>query len=46
MIEFNIFQERAQSIKNLTIYEVKGGHHVHMDDPSPVAKIISQFLNI
>ena len=39
-----IFQSRAESIKNLTIHELEGGHHVHMDTPSPVAKIISQFL--
>lgn len=38
------FQERAQSIKKLIIHELDGGHHVHMDDPSAVAKIISQFL--
>jgi pimeloyl-ACP methyl ester carboxylesterase len=38
------FHDRSKSIKNLTIYEVEGGHHVHMDDPAPVAKIISQFL--
>ncbi len=41
----NIFQKRAESIKNLTIHEVQGGHHVHMDDPAPVARMISQFLN-
>lgn len=40
----NIFQGRAQLIKNLTIQELQGGHHVHMDDPVPVAKIITQFL--
>ena len=39
------FQGRAQSIKNLTIHELEGGHHVHMDNPAPVAKIISQFLD-
>lgn len=41
----NIFQERVRSIKNLTIHELPGGHHLHMDDPAPVARIISQFLN-
>lgn len=39
-----IFRERAALIKNLTIHEVNGGHHVHMDNPQPVAEIISQFL--
>lgn len=40
-----IFQERAASIKKLTVHELQGGHHLHMDDPVPVAKIISQFLS-
>ncbi len=40
----NTYRERAQTIKNLTIHELAGGHHVHMDDPVPVAKIISNFL--
>jgi pimeloyl-ACP methyl ester carboxylesterase len=39
-----IFQERANAIKNLIIHELPGGHHIHMDDPKPVAKIISEFL--
>ena len=39
-----IFQERAQSLKNLTIHELPGGHHIHMDDPKPVATLISAFL--
>ena len=41
----DVFHGRAKSIKNLTIQEVQGGHHVQMDNPLPVAKIISQFLN-
>ncbi|WP_131781285.1 alpha/beta fold hydrolase [Legionella gresilensis] len=39
-----IFQSRAKCLKKLTVYEVQGGHHVHMDDPAPVAKLISQFF--
>jgi pimeloyl-ACP methyl ester carboxylesterase len=38
------FQNRAQSIKQLSIHEVDGGHHVHMDEPQSVAKIICQVL--
>ena len=40
----NIFHSRAQSIRDLTIHEVQGGHHVHMDNPIPIANIISQFI--
>lgn len=39
-----VFEGRAQSIRNLIIHRVQGGHHVHMDDPAPVAEIISQYL--
>ncbi len=41
----DIFQSRAQCIQNLTIHEVDGGHHVHMDNPTPVANIILDVLN-
>lgn len=40
----DIFKNRAQYFQNLTIYEVQGGHHVHMDNPIPVANLISKFL--
>ncbi len=39
-----IFQGRAACIKNLTVHEVPGSHHLHLDNPAPVATIISQFL--
>ncbi len=39
-----IFQGRAESINNLSIYELEGGHHVHMDDPEPVANVVAGFL--
>lgn len=40
-----IFQARTESIKDLITHEIPGGHHVHMDDPIIVAKIISKFLS-
>ncbi|KTC78905.1 alpha/beta fold hydrolase [Legionella cherrii] len=39
-----IFQARMRAIENCTLYEVDGGHHVHMDKPGPVAKAIDCFL--
>ncbi|WP_245614210.1 alpha/beta fold hydrolase [Legionella massiliensis] len=39
-----LFQDRAQCLSDLTIYEVDGGHHVHMDNPVPVAHFISHFF--
>ena len=41
-----IFQGRAESIKKLSIHKLEGGHHIHMDNPKPVAKCISQFFSI
>ncbi|HXW52947.1 MAG TPA: alpha/beta hydrolase [Myxococcota bacterium] len=40
----NIWLARSRAIQNLTVIKVSGGHHVHMDDPTKVAPIISQFL--
>ncbi len=39
------FANRARAIENLTIHELQGSHHVHMDDSAPVAKIITEFLD-
>jgi pimeloyl-ACP methyl ester carboxylesterase len=39
-----IYQERAECIKNMTLEMVDGGHHVHMDDPKPIARLIETFL--
>ncbi|KTD53851.1 lipase A [Legionella santicrucis] len=41
----DIFKSRTQCFRDLTIYEVQGGHHVHMDNPMPVANLIAQILN-
>ncbi|AWN73641.1 alpha/beta hydrolase [Legionella anisa] len=41
----NFFHERMQSIKNVTLHEVQGGHHVHMDSPELIADISIHFLN-
>jgi pimeloyl-ACP methyl ester carboxylesterase len=38
-----IFQQRMHAIKNVTLHEIEGGHHVHMDNPLLVSKIISNF---
>lgn len=39
-----VFQARMRAIKHCTLYEIEGGHHVHMDDPVPVVKIIDYIL--
>ncbi|MFC1665568.1 alpha/beta fold hydrolase [Pseudomonadota bacterium] len=35
---------RYAEVKNLTIEEVSGGHHVHMDQPKAVAAILNNFF--
>lgn len=40
----NIFLNRVNAIKNLSIHEIEGGHHVHMNNPNLLAPLISQFL--
>lgn len=39
-----IFHKRSQAIRNLRLYSLLGGHHLHMDNPEPVAKIITSFF--
>jgi hypothetical protein len=39
-----VFENRAQAIRDLTIVEIDGGHHVHMDNPMAVASEIARFL--
>lgn len=37
-------QERKPLLKSLTVHLLKGGHHLHLEDPETVAKLISSFL--
>ncbi|OMH33802.1 alpha/beta fold hydrolase [Motiliproteus sp. MSK22-1] len=37
-------QQRCAAIKNLTVKTVSGGHHLHMENPEPVATEIRAFL--
>ncbi|WP_419421350.1 alpha/beta fold hydrolase (plasmid) [Legionella sp. D16C41] len=41
----DLFKSRAECLKDLIVQEVQGGHHAHMDNPIPVANLISQFFN-
>ena len=40
-----IFHRRSLAIRNLSIHSLPGGHHLHMDTPGPVAKVIKSFLS-
>ena len=38
------FAEFAKRVKRLTVKSLPGGHHLHMDDPAPVARLIEDFF--
>ncbi len=43
---FDSLEPRKDAIKDLRVVHVDGGHHVHLDDPEPVAKVVREFLGI
>ncbi|MCR9144380.1 MAG: alpha/beta hydrolase [bacterium] len=40
----NLIQARAGSIRDLSTKKLSGGHHLHMENPEPVAQAIAEFL--
>lgn len=38
------FESRCKAIKNLQIAPLAGHHHLHLDNPAPVAEVITDFL--
>ena len=41
---YELLQKRMPHVKNLQHQIVPGGHHLHLDNPEPVAMAISEFL--
>lgn len=39
-----LMHNRKLCMQNLTVYDIEGHHHVHMDKPREVSKLILQFL--
>jgi pimeloyl-ACP methyl ester carboxylesterase len=37
-------QERLSAIRNVELVELPGSHHVHLEDPEPVAAVVDRFL--
>ena len=42
---YELLQKRLPYVNNLHHQIVPGGHHLHLDNPEPVAKAIHEFLN-
>ena len=42
---YELLQKRMPHVKNLQHQIVPGGHHLHLDNPKPVAMAILEFLN-
>jgi pimeloyl-ACP methyl ester carboxylesterase len=38
-----ILQKRVEAVKNLQIYALEGGHHIHMEHPDAVALCLTKF---
>lgn len=41
----NYFQSRCDAVKNLQMVTLPGHHHLHLDDPAPVAAAIKCYLD-
>jgi pimeloyl-ACP methyl ester carboxylesterase len=37
-------KERIRAFSNIDVVELPGAHHLHLDDPQPVAQAVNQFL--
>ena len=42
---YELLQKRMPYVKNLQHQIVPGGHHLHLDNPEPIAMAIREFLN-
>jgi len=40
----NLLQERVNSVKNLELNSLDGGHHIHMEQPEVVANLLTAFF--
>ncbi len=39
-----LFERFRQAIEDCALHELPGGHHLHLDDPAPVAALLNRFL--
>ncbi|MBA2709965.1 MAG: alpha/beta hydrolase [Tatlockia sp.] len=41
--DFKIFDKRVEAVKNLKVFSLDGGHHIHMERPEAVAQCLADF---
>ncbi|STY30497.1 lipase LipA (L.pneumophila) [Legionella wadsworthii] len=41
-----ITHNRIEAVKNLTVKKMDGGHHIHMEKPEAVSKLLAKFLSV
>lgn len=42
--QFLNMETRISSIQNLKLHEIEGGHHLHLENPEPVAMVLKHFF--
>lgn len=45
-MDAEFIKRRTHALKNLKMHHLRGGHHLHLENPEPVADVINGFLNI
>lgn len=40
----SLIKNRINAVKNLTVNEVEGGHHIHMEQPEVISKLLTDFI--
>ncbi len=41
--DHEILQKRIETVKNLQVYSLEGGHHIHMERPEAIAHCLAEF---
>ncbi|KTD68732.1 lipase LipA (L, pneumophila) [Legionella steelei] len=41
----DIMNQRVQAVKDLTLKKMEGGHHIHMEQPEVISKLLASFIH-
>ena len=41
----DIMNQRVQAVKGLTLKKMEGGHHIHMEQPEVISKLLASFIH-